>query len=210
MIQHPSPEIRHGKSIRKYTMLIWLNSPETHSGNFVFLDRDGVINVDRPGYIKRWGEFQFYPDALEALQWLHKRNVNVILISNQSALNRGLISCEDFWYLHEQMILRIRKTEGDLLATFYCPHRPDENCSCRKPSPGMILAASRIYEIDLRTAAMIGDKTTDMLAAGKAGCHRVLLQRSGENGASSKNFRNEGDIQLYSTLMEAVASIFGK
>ncbi|MGA7875538.1 MAG: HAD-IIIA family hydrolase, partial [Desulfoferrobacter sp.] len=88
-------------------MLIWTNSCEIRPRQYLFLDRDGVVNVDRPDYIKHWNEFEFYPDSLAALKQCREKGIGVILISNQSAINRALINLEDFWYLHHRMVQKI-------------------------------------------------------------------------------------------------------
>lgn len=189
-------------------MLIWINSPEPISRNFLFLDRDGVINEDSPFYIKSCREFRFYADALEALRLLREKRVNVIVISNQSGLHRGIIKRDDFWEMHDYMVRGIRESGGDILAALYCPHRPDENCSCRKPSPAMILAASRLYEIPLSKAVcMIGDRSKDLEAAGRAGCRSILIERSGATQRAVASSVEEGTFKRYSTLMDAALSL---
>ena len=161
-------------------MLVWINTPQFDSRAFLLLDRDGIINEDRPDYIKHPGEFHFYPDARQALRWLREHHVLVILISNQSGLNRGIIAWDDFWHIHEGMIKGIQNAGGDILGAFYCPHRPEEGCSCRKPAPGMIEAAATIFPIPLSATHLIGDRNSDLLAASRAGCRGVLLDRFGE------------------------------
>lgn len=197
-------------------MLSWIRSPETPHRKFAFLDRDGVINVDRPDYIKGWGEYHFYPDALEALRWLREHSINAILISNQSALNRGIVRREDFWDIHGRMIHGIREAGGDLLAAFYCPHRPDEKCACRKPAPGMILTACAVYRVSMENACMIGDRETDLSAAARAGCRGILLDRlSGEptSGESSPpavpSPGGAAGRSVYPDLLQAVLSVYG-
>jgi D-glycero-D-manno-heptose 1,7-bisphosphate phosphatase len=197
-------------------MLSWIRSPETSHRKFAFLDRDGVINVDRTDYIKGWGEYHFYLDALEALRWLREHSINAILISNQSALNRGIVRREDFWNIHDRMLHGIREAGGDLLAAYYCPHRPDEKCACRKPAPGMILAACAVYRVSMENACMIGDRETDLSAAARAGCRGILLNRlsgeptSGETlpPAAPSPGTGAGD-SVYPDLLQAVLSVYG-
>jgi D-glycero-D-manno-heptose 1,7-bisphosphate phosphatase len=162
-------------------MLIWIKTPQRHSRPFLLLDRDGIINEDRPDYIKDRREFQFYPDALQALKWLREHHILVVLISNQSGLNRGIISWEDFWDIHAWMLKGIQNSGGDIMGACYCPHRPEEGCSCRKPSPGMIKAAAEIFQFSLPETYFVGDRDSDLSAAIGAGCRGVKLDRSGEN-----------------------------
>ena len=158
-------------------MLIWINTPNYDSRPFLLLDRDGVINVDRPDYIKHRREFRFYSDALQALRWLRENRIFVALISNQSGLNRGIIPWDDFWDIHEWMVKGIQEAGGDIQGALYCPHRPEEGCSCRKPSPGMIKAASELFHLSLPETYFIGDRSSDLTAANRAGCRGVLLDR---------------------------------
>ncbi|NLI81847.1 MAG: HAD family hydrolase [Deltaproteobacteria bacterium] len=187
-------------------MLFWVHSAQTRSRKFVFLDRDGVINEDRPDYIKHWEEVRFYPDALEALRRLNEMDVQVILISNQSGLNRGIIGSEAFRDIHRRMVRHIRDCGGDVLAAFYCPHMPHEHCRCRKPAPGMIRKASGIFGIPLENTFMIGDRWTDVEAAENAGCRAILLDRSEEtqpHGVSASEIEKRG-LMRFSNLSLAV------
>lgn len=190
-------------------MLIWTSGPDAISQSFLFLDRDGVINEDSPAYIKNVHEFKFYPDVLEALKLLRERRFNVIVISNQSGLNRGVITAEDFWEIHGKMVQGIREAGGDLLATVYCPHRPDEQCRCRKPAPGMILAASRLFGIPLSGATcMIGDRMKDIQTGAAAGCRGILLERSDSCEAPGSGTGAETvEWSRCASLLEAVRSL---
>ncbi len=191
--------------VRDKIMITWIGSPRRDMRDFLFLDRDGVVNVDRKDYVKRWEEFQFYSDALEAVGWLVSREIGVILISNQSALGRGYMTWEDFWEIHEKMIAGLREAGGDLLGAFYCPHRPDEKCLCRKPAPGLLLEAAKVFGVSLKTSCFIGNARTDMQAADNAGCRGILLDRfDGEDSSTG------GTDERYATLMEAVKALFGR
>ncbi|MGC9965413.1 MAG: HAD-IIIA family hydrolase [Syntrophobacteraceae bacterium] len=188
-------------------MLIWLSSPQPQNSRFLLLDRDGVLNVDRPDYVKSLDEVCFYPDALEALEFLEHEDVGVILISNQSGVNRGLIGLDDFWATHEGVIRQVEEHAGSILAAFYCPHRPDEKCECRKPAPAMIAAACRFAGIEPDQAFFIGDNESDMMAAKNAGCHGVRVCRLGVGGETDACTSGG---PYYTSLMDAVLSICGK
>jgi D-glycero-D-manno-heptose 1,7-bisphosphate phosphatase len=188
-------------------MLIWTASPQRQPRSFLFLDRDGVINRDRPDYVKRWEEMEIFPDALEGLKWLQERSVGVVLISNQSGLNRGIISWEDFWAMHEKMVAAVRNAGGDLMAAFFCPHRPDEGCSCRKPAPGMIRAASRLFRIPEDRCFMVGDRWTDVEAGARAGCRAALVEREGAHVPSTGGFRPDWPVPTHPTLLDAVMAL---
>lgn len=189
-------------------MLTWIHSPRTVSERFLFVDRDGVINEDSPHYIKHCREFRFHPDALEALRFLRERSFHVILISNQSGLHRGIIPPGDFWDMHDLMARSIHEAGGSLLAAFYCPHRPDEACGCRKPSPGMILAAARAFRISLsRGLFLMGDHLHDIETAERAGCSGALIDRSPAPNGRFADVLSHPGTPRYSSLMTAVLDL---
>lgn len=190
-------------------MLIWVNfCTESYRGH-VFLDRDGVINYDRPDYIKEWREVKFYPDAPRALRMLREKRIGTILISNQSAINRGLISRRNFWDIHERMMDRLASEGCCPAAAFYCPHRPDEGCRCRKPLPGMIETAAKLLRIPLHATVMIGDRPTDLQAARGAGCRPILLAREDAPSVEFGTGLPDGaNYRRYATLLEAVGDLF--
>ena len=105
----------------------------------VFLDRDGVININRPDYIKSWEEFEFLPGVLPALAHLNRLGWPVVVVSNQSVIGRGLASQQVVDDIHVRMLAKILQSRGRLDRIFYCPHHPNENCSCRKPKPGLLI-----------------------------------------------------------------------
>lgn len=193
-------------------MLSWIGNLETTARDVLFIDRDGVLNLDRPDYVKNWKEFQFYPDALLALRWLNQRHVAVIVISNQSALHRGYTDWDSFWHLHHAMVREVRRTGGDILAAYYCPHRPDEDCSCRKPSPAMLLSAARMFGVVPASTAMVGDRHTDMRTARKAGCRAILLNRLGAHPDAPGPLDTEPTVSddEFTSLLEAVQALFSK
>lgn len=147
-----------------------------------FLDRDGVINIDR-GYVYRKEDFEFVPGMLEGARRLHEGGYLLVVTSNQSGIGRGLYTEADFDELTTWMKRRFAEAGAPLAGVYYCPHHPTEavgnyrrECDCRKPAPGMLLAAARDLDIDLRSSAMLGDKTSDLEAALAAGVPlRVLL-----------------------------------
>ena len=156
-----------------------LNSPKT-----VFLDRDGVINMDAPDYIKCWAEFRFIPGSLNAIARLTRRGCIVIVITNQSAINRRMVALAELETMHRMLCQAVSDSGGRITDIFYCPHRPDERCDCRKPKPGMIVAARDRYDIDLSSAVMVGDSAKDIQAGQAAGCKWTILVQTG-NGRTA-------------------------
>jgi D-glycero-D-manno-heptose 1,7-bisphosphate phosphatase len=147
----------------------------------VFLDRDGVINRDSPDYIKDWSEFEFIPGSIDAIRDLTRNGFVSILITNQSALSRRLISRQKFEHVHAMMCKTIATGGGKIADIFFCPHLPEDRCDCRKPEPGLIFQARRKYNIDLAQAYMIGDSAKDIECARNAGCGRAILVKTGRD-----------------------------
>jgi D-glycero-D-manno-heptose 1,7-bisphosphate phosphatase len=131
----------------------------------VFLDRDGVINVDRRDYVKSWSEFEFLPRVFEALRLLKENDIRAIIITNQSAVNRGLMTLDTLLEIHKKMLEAIRKHGGEIQAIYYCPHTPAENCECRKPKSGMVRNAVKDLKIDLSVSYLVGDSEKDIQLA---------------------------------------------
>lgn len=141
----------------------------------VFIDRDGVICRNRDDYVKSWGEFVFLPGALEALAQLARTDLYIVIVTNQSAINRGIVSAETVEDINTRMVLAIEAAGGRVDRVMYCPHRPDERCACRKPQAGMLLLAAKNLGVDLAHSYLIGDAETDMQAARAVGCRRYLV-----------------------------------
>jgi D-glycero-D-manno-heptose 1,7-bisphosphate phosphatase len=150
----------------------------------VFLDRDGVINEDSPDYIRCWAEFHFIPGSLDAIARLTRSGCSVIIITNQSVINRRMVALTELESMHRKLCQAVSGGGGRITDIFYCPHRPDEDCNCRKPKPGLIFAARDRYRIDLSSAVMVGDSVKDILAGQAAGCGRTVLVKTG-NGINA-------------------------
>ena len=142
----------------------------------VFLDRDGVINANRPDHVKTWDEFEFLPGALPALARLKGLGWPVVVISNQAAIGRGQVSQGVVEDIHARMVARIQEAGGRVDRVFYCPHRPEERCGCRKPQPGLLLQAAQEMDLDLHGSFLIGDAESDIQAALAVGCRPVLVK----------------------------------
>ena len=152
----------------------------------VFLDRDGVINRDSPDYIKSWAEFEFLPGSIDAIRRLSASGFTIIVITNQSAINRGMVPVRELEHMHKRMRQAVAEGGGEIRDIFFCPHTPDEGCDCRKPLPGLIHSAQKAYHADLSDACMVGDNATDILCARNAGCARAVLVRTGNFLAAEK------------------------
>jgi histidinol-phosphate phosphatase family protein len=143
----------------------------------VFLDRDGVINRNRPDYVRRWDQFEFLPGALEAIRSLARENLSVLVVSNQSAIGRGLMSTWDLEEINTHMLEMVSAAGGRIDGAYYCPHSPDEGCLCRKPAPGLLLRAMRHFGVDPGRSCLVGDAVTDLLAAQEVGIPSIRCSR---------------------------------
>jgi D-glycero-D-manno-heptose 1,7-bisphosphate phosphatase len=143
----------------------------------VFFDRDGVINEWIPnGYVTSWDLWQFRKDALRALKKLKEHHIPVIVITNQSAVGRGLMTITELEAIHTKFLEQVIHYGGAILDIFYCPHAPEDFCDCRKPKPKLIFDALEKYSwIDLENSWFIGDKDSDTLTAKNAGCQGYML-----------------------------------
>lgn len=177
----------------------------------VLLDRDGVINFDSPDYILSPEQWKPIPGSLEAIAKLTQANIAVAIVSNQSAVGRGMIDNDTLQNIHAKMLLSIEALGGRIDHVVYCPHAPDHGCTCRKPLPGMIfesLAALNLSD-QAQSVYMIGDSLRDMQSAWAAQVAGILVQ-SGYGDATDILARarlHNPDIQSFPDLADAVRSI---
>lgn len=140
----------------------------------VFIDRDGVICRNRDDYVKYWEEFVFLRGVLKALARLAHLELYIIVITNQSIINRRMVSVDVVEEIHARMVRAVETVGGRIDRVMVCPHRPDEHCACRKPQPGLLLAAAEELDLDLSQSYLIGDAESDMQAGRAVGCRRYL------------------------------------
>ncbi|WP_035477734.1 D-glycero-beta-D-manno-heptose 1,7-bisphosphate 7-phosphatase [Aliagarivorans taiwanensis] len=152
----------------------------------IFLDRDGVVNVDN-GYVSEVDDFEFIEGSIEAMQALKNAGWLLVLVTNQSGIARGYFSEEQFMSLTEWMDWSLADRGVDLDGIYFCPHHPTkgqgdylQDCNCRKPKPGMLLDAAKELDIDLANSWIVGDKPADLQAGQAAGLSNLLLVRSGK------------------------------
>ncbi len=140
----------------------------------IFLDRDGVINENRADYVKSPSEWRPYPGAVAAIASLHRAGHRIIVVTNQSGIGRGLYTAEDVELIHDVLQSAFAAAGVNDAAIYYCPHRPNEKCGCRKPETGMINQAR--HELNLPSGGwMIGDAESDMELGRRAGLKTVLV-----------------------------------
>lgn len=171
--------------------------------NVIVLDRDGVINIDSPDYIKSPEEWIPIPGSIEAIAALSQAGFRVVLATNQSGLHRGLYSLETLNKIHEKMIMLIKAADGKLTGIYFCPHLPSENCGCRKPQPGMLLQIQQDFGIKNTDMIFIGDSVKDYEAAQKVGCAFMLVKTG--NGKDSAVLLK--DVPVFEDLAGAVKTL---
>ncbi len=142
----------------------------------VFVDRDGVINRNRAGdYVRTVDQFEFLPGALEGLARLKEAGLTAIVVSNQAGVGSGLMSIDELERIDDMMLGTISEHGGDISAIYYCTHRKDEGCACRKPQTGLFAKAAMDLDIALDRSYFIGDAQADLEAGVNAGCRTVIV-----------------------------------
>ncbi len=168
---------------------------------FVLVDRDGVINRRMVGgYVTAWEEFQFLPGVLEGLALLARHDVSAIVISNQAGVGKGLLTPAALEIITQSFLREVHQRGGRIRGVYYCPHRPEDACDCRKPKPGLIFQAQRRHGFRLHQTYLIGDSPTDLAAAQAAGCPALLIA---ENSAPPASLSPPAAQNVFTSLAEA-------
>ncbi len=142
----------------------------------VLVDRDGVINHNIEGdYVRTVEEFEFLPGALKALRRLRLAGWEVVVISNQAGVGKGLMQEETLQEIDRVMMSGVSAAGGRIRASYYCTHLREDCCDCRKPAPGLILRAGQEIGFDPREAFLVGDSFADVQAGQAAGCRTAAV-----------------------------------
>jgi len=180
----------------------------------VLLDRDGVINFDSPDYILAPEQWHPIPGSLEAIGRLTKAGIALAICSNQSALGRGMIDQATFEAIHGKMLLSIEEAGGRIDHVAYCPHGPDDHCTCRKPMPSLLTESLQALGLEDHSeqTLMIGDSVRDVQAARAAGIPAWLVQSGyGNHGIILEKSRAiMPDIRAFPDLAAAADAILGE
>ena len=150
---------------------------------WLILDRDGVINFDSDQFIKSAEEWQAIPGSLEAIARCNRAGYRVVVISNQSGIARGLFELDTLNAIHDKLRTQLAACGGKLEQIYFCPHGPDDHCSCRKPLPGLFQQFAHEHLVDLEKVYAVGDSLRDLQAAQAAGA-RAILVRTGKGPRS--------------------------
>ena len=172
----------------------------------LFLDRDGVINVEAEGYVTDWKEFEFLPDALDTIRRATDEGYRIIVVSNQSAINRGLCSRETIDEIMSNMVEKVEAHGGKIKDIFYCPHTPEEKCKCRKPEPDLFFQAAEKYNIKLTNTWFVGDKLTDVAVAMRVGTKPILIR--GGKPVLGITVTEDDAVKIVNNLSEAFDFLF--
>ncbi|WP_099612014.1 D-glycero-beta-D-manno-heptose 1,7-bisphosphate 7-phosphatase [Vibrio fujianensis] len=172
----------------------------------VFLDRDGVINLDT-GYVHDEHDFHFIDGVFDATQQLKEMGYLLVLVTNQSGIARGLFSEDRFLSLTQWMDWNFVDNGVEFDGVYYCPHHAEQgigdykqDCDCRKPKPGMFFSARDFLKIDMARSVMVGDKAEDMMAAEAAGVGQKILVRTG------KPITSQGET-LANAVLDSIANV---
>jgi D-glycero-D-manno-heptose 1,7-bisphosphate phosphatase len=146
----------------------------------IFIDRDGVINKDPGGwtkyeYVTRIEDFHFLPGSIEALKKLKKKGIKVVVISNQAGISKAFFTQKELNIVTDHMIKEILKKGGEIDKVYYCTHKKDDNCHCRKPKTGLFDMAQKELGLELNGTYFVGDTVTDVMAGRLAGCRTITV-----------------------------------
>jgi D-glycero-D-manno-heptose 1,7-bisphosphate phosphatase len=177
----------------------------------IFLDRDGVLIENVDTYVRSWSDVRIYSSALAALALLKERPHRVVIVTNQSAVGRDLISLTEAEAINARLVEAISAAGGRVDGVFMCPHAPQEDCLCRKPRPGLLRQAQTALDLDLAGSILIGDALEDIIAARAAGVGRSALVRTGRGAAHEAEVSRLSlpGVSIHDDLAEALISLLG-
>ncbi|GAB4263641.1 MAG: D-glycero-beta-D-manno-heptose 1,7-bisphosphate 7-phosphatase [Candidatus Promineifilaceae bacterium] len=175
----------------------------------LFLDRDGVIIENRAHYVRSWHDVVFLPGALSALARTASLPMFVFVVTNQSMIGRGIVSLETAVSLNNRILNVVRAHGGRIDQAFICPHAPEEDCTCRKPKPGLLQQAAAAFPVDMANSIMIGDALSDLQAGQAAGVGTTALLLTGRGKAQNKLAAAEGlrPFPIYPNLQTALQQL---
>ncbi len=139
----------------------------------IILDRDGTLNKDR-GYVHKIDDFELLPGIIEGLTLL-KNDYLFFIITNQSGIGKDYYSIEDFWKFNNHLTSVLKKKGITIEKTYFCPHKKEDNCDCRKPKTKFIKEILSLYIIDLNNSWVIGDHPSDILLGVNGGLKTIYL-----------------------------------
>ena len=179
----------------------------------IFLDRDGVINKDpehlKFQYVTRWKDFKFLPGAKRAIKKLTDAGYSIYIISNQAGVAKKYFSMRDLKRITANMMKEAEKAGGKITAAYYCPHRIEDNCGCRKPKAGLFKKALKRGPIDFKKAFFVGDNIRDVQAGKAIGCRTLLVLTGKVRSRKNNGWAAKPDF-IKRDLLEAAEFILNK
>lgn len=175
----------------------------------LFLDRDGVLSEDRGNDIQSLKDVAFCEGSLEAMNAVGRMGVKIAIVSNQSAVGRGLLSPSEALEINQHIVESVVAYGGRIDGAFICPHPPKAGCRCRKPQPGLITRATDELNIDLGRSIMVGDAVTDLEAGARAGVAHLALVLTGRGSDQEQQIQesNLANLKVFRNLNEALRSM---
>jgi histidinol-phosphate phosphatase family protein len=162
----------------------------------VFVDRDGTLNPDFH-YLSDPARYEFLPGVIDGLRWFRAHGYLLFCVTNQSGIGRGYFTVETLNAIHARIDERLHQAGVGLDGYYYCPHRPEEGCECRKPGTLLFRRAAEEHGIDLRASAIIGDRSLDMEVGRTLGMTSVLVPERGLETQTEAELRAQGVQPMY-------------
>lgn len=174
----------------------------------IVLDRDGVINEDSKAFVKSADEWRPLPGALEAIARLTQAGWRTVVVTNQSGLARGKFGYADLYAMHRKCERLLAALGGRIDGWFFCPHGPDDGCTCRKPGIGLYDQVARVFALDFDDVPSVGDSLRDLTAARDAGATPILV-RTGNGAATERALEHDHHLTVVNDLAAAVSGLLG-
>ncbi|MBC7081647.1 MAG: HAD family hydrolase [Thermoplasmatales archaeon] len=144
----------------------------------LFIDRDGTINANEPEYPHKPEHLKIYEDAVELMREYQQKGYLLIIITNQSGIGRGYFTEQQMHHFNSLLRQELEKRGVRIDAIYFCPHKPEDNCNCRKPKTGLIEQALKDFNIDLKNSIVVGDRDDiDGEMARRLGIKYILFRR---------------------------------
>lgn len=166
----------------------------------VILDRDGVINEDSDAYVKSAEEWIPLPGSIEAIARLYQAGYTIVVATNQSGIGRGLFDLDDLEAMHSKLSDLLFDAGAELGGIFYCPHKPEDQCHCRKPAAGLLDAIADEFDVSLNHVPIIGDSLRDLQAGLSHNCTLILV-RTGKGKKTESQLPNQPETELQQALV---------
>ncbi len=175
----------------------------------IFIDRDGVIIENKTDYVRNWSQVSIFPEAIHALSSKDLEKYKIVIVTNQSAVGRGIISLETADEINDRLVRMLRDMKCRIDRVYLCPHSPEDECDCRKPKPGLLLRAAKELSLDLKRSWMIGDAWSDVQAGQAAGVRMAIMVKTGRgtDQLSLPQPNGVAEFLVCNNLLQAIESI---